>query len=60
VTHADPEAIGAALHRVLTEPAHAAAMVANAVRIARALQWPAVADRYREVADALLRQVAAA
>ncbi len=60
VAHADPEAIGAALHRVLTEPAHAAAMVTNAVRIARALQWPAIADRYREVADALLRQVAAA
>jgi glycosyltransferase involved in cell wall biosynthesis len=60
VPHADHEAIGAALYRVLTEPAHAAEMVANAARIAPALQWTAVADRYREVADTLLRHAAVA
>jgi len=60
VPHADHQAIGAALRRVLTEPAHAAEMVANAARIAPMLQWSAVAHRYLEVADTLLRQVAVA
>ena len=58
--HADHAAIGAALYRVFTEPAHVAGMVANATRIAPALHWPAVADRYREVAAALLQQAAVA
>jgi glycosyltransferase involved in cell wall biosynthesis len=60
VPHACPEAIGAALHQVLTEPAYAAAMVASAARVAPALHWPAVADRYREVAEALLARAAVA
>jgi glycosyltransferase involved in cell wall biosynthesis len=60
VPHACPEAIGAALHQVLTEPAYAAAMVASAAKVAPALHWPAVADRYREVAEALLARAAVA
>lgn len=55
VPHGDPAAMSAALHRVLTEPAHAAAMVAGAARLAPTLAWPAVADRYLQAADALLR-----
>lgn len=53
VPHADPTAIGAALHRVLTDRSHAASMVASAARIAPALEWPAVANRYFRVADEL-------
>jgi polysaccharide biosynthesis protein PslF len=60
VPHGDPEAMGAALHRVLTEPGYAAGMVADAARIAPALHWPAVADRYRDLAAALLQQAAVA
>jgi glycosyltransferase involved in cell wall biosynthesis len=53
VPHADPDAISAALRRVLTEPAHVAAMVAAAARIAPTLQWLAGADRYLRIADQL-------
>jgi len=60
VPHGDPDAIGAAVHRILTQPAYAAGMVANAARIAPALHWSAVADRYRDVAAALLRPAAVA
>jgi polysaccharide biosynthesis protein PslF len=60
VPHASPDAIGAALRQVLTQPAYAAGMVANAARIAPALHWPAVADRYRDVAEALVRKAAVA
>ena len=60
VPHACPDAIRAALHRVLTQPAYAAGMVANAARVAPTLHWLAVADRYRAVAEALLRQAAVA
>jgi hypothetical protein len=35
-------------------------MVANAARVAPALHWPAVADRYRDVAEVLLRKAAVA
>jgi glycosyltransferase involved in cell wall biosynthesis len=56
VPHADPAAIGAALRHVLTEPAHAAAMVANAAAIVPALAWSAVAERYRQLGTGLLRR----
>ena len=59
VPHGSPDAIGAALRQVLTQPAYAAGMVANAARVAPALHWPAVADRYRDVAEALLRKAVA-
>jgi glycosyltransferase involved in cell wall biosynthesis len=54
VPHADPGAITAALYRVLSEPAQAAAMIAGATRIAPTLKWPAIADRYLRLAGSLL------
>jgi glycosyltransferase involved in cell wall biosynthesis len=50
----DPAAIGAALHRVLTDPEQSLRMSAEAARLAPALGWPAVADRYRTVVGDLL------
>lgn len=60
VPHGDPVAIGAALHRVLTEPARAATMVAAAARIAPTLSWPAIAERYLQIAGGLLGRPAEA
>jgi polysaccharide biosynthesis protein PslF len=54
VPHADPAAIAAALHRVLSAPATAAAMIASAARIAPSLEWNAIADRYLQVAGSVL------
>jgi len=55
VRRQDPGAIAAALRRVLTEPALAAGMAAEARRLAPALLWSAVADQYRAIAtDALM------
>jgi len=50
----DGAAIGAALYRVLTEPDLAGRMASEAVRLAPALLWPAVADQYRALAADLL------
>jgi len=50
----DGAAIGAALYRVLTEPDLAGRMASEAVRLAPALLWPTVADRYRALAADLL------
>jgi polysaccharide biosynthesis protein PslF len=52
--HCDGDAIGAALHRVLTEPGLAQRMSAEARRLAPSLLWPAVAQRYRSLASELL------
>jgi glycosyltransferase involved in cell wall biosynthesis len=60
VPHADPDAIAAAVTRVLSEPGCADGMVSNAARVAPSLRWSAVADRYRGIADTLVRQAAAA
>jgi glycosyltransferase involved in cell wall biosynthesis len=61
VPHGDPQAIGAAVHRLLTDPAHGAAMTARAARIAPSLDWAGVADRYWQVAEGLIgRQVGVA
>ncbi|MBP2417278.1 glycosyltransferase [Microlunatus capsulatus] len=54
VERQDPAAIAAALRRLLTEPGLEAAMSAEAERIAPELLWPAVADRYRALAAAVL------
>jgi glycosyltransferase involved in cell wall biosynthesis len=54
VPHADPAAIAAALCRVLSEPATAAAMTAGAARIAPTLKWPAIAGQYLQVAGSVL------
>jgi glycosyltransferase involved in cell wall biosynthesis len=53
VPQGNSAAIGAALHRVLTEPDLADGMAQRSARIAPALLWPAVAARYRAVADAV-------
>jgi len=54
VPHYDGPAIGEAIYRVLTEPDQARRMAVEAMRLAPALMWPAVADRYRCLAAELL------
>ena len=54
VARQDPEAIGAALRRVLTEPGVAAPMAATARVLAPALLWPAVAGQYVALGRVLL------
>jgi glycosyltransferase involved in cell wall biosynthesis len=54
VPHQDPAATCRALRRVLTEPGLAAAMAGKASVLAAELRWPAVAKRYRALADNLL------
>jgi polysaccharide biosynthesis protein PslF len=50
----DGPAVGAALHRVLTEPGLPGRMQAEAERLAPASLWPAVADEYRTLVTSLL------
>jgi len=54
VARQDPEAIAAALRRVLTEPGVAAPMAATARALAPALLWPAVAGQYVALGRVLL------
>jgi polysaccharide biosynthesis protein PslF len=54
VPHKDPVAISRALRRVLTEPGLAVSMAGKASVLAAELRWPAVAERYRALADTLL------
>jgi polysaccharide biosynthesis protein PslF len=54
VPHKDPVAIAAALRLVLTRGDMAQAMTAAAGAAAPALLWPAVAERYRELASRLI------
>jgi len=54
VPQRDPDAIRAALHRVLTEPGLAAGMAARSRALAPALLWPAVADQYIALGRMLL------
>jgi glycosyltransferase involved in cell wall biosynthesis len=60
VPHRDGAAIGAALKQILTDPVLAGRMSAKAAQIAPGLSWPAVADRYRGLADLLLHTPSAA
>jgi glycosyltransferase involved in cell wall biosynthesis len=60
VPHGDAPAMARALRRVLTEPGLAARMGAQAAALAPQLLWPAVAERYRILAGALLDQRASA
>jgi polysaccharide biosynthesis protein PslF len=55
VQRQDPQAIADALRRVLREPGLAAQMSRRAAEIAPCLLWPAVANRYRELAADLIR-----
>jgi glycosyltransferase involved in cell wall biosynthesis len=50
----DPVAMGAALHRVLTDPEQRDRMAAEAALLAPALLWSTVADRYRTLVADLL------
>jgi glycosyltransferase involved in cell wall biosynthesis len=59
VPHRDPAAIAAALRAILTHPDVAGRMTATARQTAAEALWPAVADRYRDLADRLLLAVAA-
>jgi glycosyltransferase involved in cell wall biosynthesis len=54
VDHDDPCAMALALTRILTEPALAASMAAEASRLAPGLGWPVVAGKYLQLADRLL------
>ena len=51
VPRQDPQALAAALRRVLTEPGLAGAMSDKANLLAPTLLWPAVAQQYRDLAD---------
>ena len=51
----DPDAIAAALRRVLTEPGLADSLAAEAARLSPQLLWGAVAQQYRDVAASALR-----
>jgi glycosyltransferase involved in cell wall biosynthesis len=59
VDHDDPDALAEALHRLLTKPDVAAAMAAEAARLAPAMAWPVVANAYLGLARSLLSQRAA-
>jgi len=56
----DPTAIADALRRLLNDPDLAASMSAEAVRIAPEMLWPAVAQRYRDLANRVLSTFALA
>ncbi|MGP4058985.1 glycosyltransferase [Mycobacterium sp. 4D054] len=56
VAHDDPEALAAALRRILTQPRLAGAMAAKARQMAPAMAWPVVADAYLQVAAQLMAQ----
>ena len=55
VQRQDPKGIADALHRVLREPGLAARMSRRSAEIAPGLLWPAVANRYRDLAAGLIR-----
>jgi glycosyltransferase involved in cell wall biosynthesis len=56
VDHDDPDALVDALRQVLTEPARAARMAAEAARIAPSLGWPVVAEAYLHLAATVLAE----
>jgi polysaccharide biosynthesis protein PslF len=60
VPHKDPAAIAAALRTLLTHRDVAAEMTRAAVATAPHLRWPAVAQRYRELAGRLIKARVAA
>jgi glycosyltransferase involved in cell wall biosynthesis len=54
VAHKDPEALAAAVRRLLTEPGLAARLVGRTRTVPATLRWPAVAARYDALAGRLL------
>jgi glycosyltransferase involved in cell wall biosynthesis len=59
VPQQDPAAMAAALRRVLVEPGLSDRMTGAGRDLARQCAWPAVADRYRELADRITARRAA-
>jgi glycosyltransferase involved in cell wall biosynthesis len=59
VDHDDPDALTAALHRVVTQPHVAGAMAEEARRLAPSMAWPVVANAYLSLAQRLLASRAA-
>ena len=59
VDHDDADALTVALHMLLTQPDVAAAMAAEATRLAPAMAWPVVAGGYLRLSRSLLSQRAA-
>jgi len=55
VDHQDPASIATAIRTILTDRAAAAGMATAADAAARTLGWASVADRYRRLADGLVR-----
>lgn len=60
VPHREPAAIAAALRAVITQRGLAQTMASAASATAPTLLWPAIADRYRELASRLIRASIAA
>lgn len=56
VAHDEPDALAAAVRRVLTDPRLAGAMAAEARRLALAMAWPIVAGAYLGLAHRVLAQ----
>jgi glycosyltransferase involved in cell wall biosynthesis len=54
VPQRDPEALASAIRSVVTDHELAAAMAAEARRLAPELSWPAVAARYASLAEHLV------
>ncbi|MEJ3744976.1 glycosyltransferase [Actinomycetes bacterium KLBMP 9797] len=54
VPHRDPAALAAAIRRVLTEPGLAASLAGRTRSLTPTLLWPAVAARYRTLAERVL------
>jgi glycosyltransferase involved in cell wall biosynthesis len=53
VDHQDPAGLAAAIRRIVTEPALAAALAARGKQLATGLRWPAVAAQYEALAQRL-------
>ena len=60
VPHRDPQAIAAAIRRILVNPELAQDMSQRALHLAPKLLWPAVATRYVQLAKSLIRTSAVA
>lgn len=56
VAHDDPDALVAALSRLLTDPHVAGSMASHARELAPAMAWPVVADAYVELAQRLVAE----
>jgi len=54
VPHQNPAALAKAIRRIVTDPGLAAGLAGRTRPIAADLRWPAVADRYRALAERLI------